>query len=311
MENIVVKTEGLTKIYDGIRAVDDLNLEIKEGEIFGFLGPNGAGKTTTILMILGLTEPTSGKVKVYGHNATREPLKIRRVTGYLPENIGFYEDLTARENLTYITRLNRIPDKKALPKIEEILAKVGLSEVADLEVRKFSKGMKQRLGMGAVLVKEPKFAILDEPTTGIDPEGVEQILKLIKEMSKKQNITVLLSSHLLYQVQRICDRVGIISKGRMVAQGPIDEIGKKIMKDKQTLLEIQVSELTSNLLDSIRKIEGVLDVEGSGNYFSVKCEKDLREEISKAIIEKGAIPLQIKTQDYTLEEIYIRYFQEE
>ena len=311
METSVVKTENLAKIYDGTKAVDDLNLEIKEGEIFGFLGPNGAGKTTTILMILGLTEPTSGKVKVYGYDATREPLKIRRLTGYLPENIGFYEDLTARENLIYITRLNRIPDKKALPKIEEVLEKVGLSEVADLEVRKFSKGMKQRLGMGAVLVKEPKFAILDEPTTGIDPEGVEQILKLIKEMSEQQNITILLSSHLLYQVQRICDRVGIISKGCMVAQGSIDEIGKKIMEGEHISIETQLTKVTPDLLDSIRKIQGVVDIEKSGSSLLIKCERDLREDISRTIIENGAIPLQIKTQDYTLEEIYIRYFQEE
>ena len=306
----VIETNELTKSYNGTKVVDRLNLCVKEGEIFGFLGPNGAGKTTTILMVLGLTEPTSGEVKVYGYDATRQPLKVKRIAGYLPENVGFYEDLTARENLTYITRLNGVKDKQAFAKIDEVLTEVGLLEVANLEVRKFSKGMKQRLGMGTVLVKEPKIAILDEPTTGIDPKGTDQILKLIVKMSREQKITVLLSSHLLYQVQRICDRVGIITKGRMIAQGSVDEIGNKIMEKEQTLLEIQVSKLTPTLLGSIKEIEGVKDVESSGNHFLVKCSQDLREKISRAIVESGALPLQIKTQNYTLEEIYIRYFRE-
>jgi len=306
----IVETNELSKTYNGIKAVDQLNLRIKEGEIFGFLGPNGAGKTTAILMILGLTEPTSGKVEVYGYDATREPLKVKRVSGYLPENVGFYEDLTAKENLRYITRLNGIPDKEALLKIEEVLKEVGLSEAADTEVGKFSKGMKQRLGMGAVVVKNPKIAILDEPTAGIDPEGVEQILKLIVKMSREQNITMLISSHLLYQVQRICDRVGIITKGRMIAQGSIDEIGKEIMKKGETLLEVQVSKVTPALLNSIKEIEGVKDIEKSDNRFLVKCDRDLREKISRTIVESGSFPLQMRTQDYTLEEIYIKYFRE-
>ncbi|MEA1963600.1 MAG: ABC transporter ATP-binding protein [Candidatus Aerophobetes bacterium] len=306
----IVETNELSKTYNGTRAVDQLNLRIKEGEIFGFLGPNGAGKTTAILMILGLTEPTSGKVKVYGHDALREPLKVKSVAGYLPENVGFYEDLTTKENLRYITRLNGMPDKEALPKIEEILLEVGLSEVADLEVGKFSKGMKQRLGMGAVFVKNPKLAILDEPTAGIDPEGVDQILKLIVRMSREQNITMLVSSHLLYQVQRICERVGIITKGKMIAQGSIDEIGKEIIKKGETLLEVQVSKVTPTLLNSLKEIEGVKDIEKKDNHFLIKCARDLREKISRAIIESGSLPLQIKTQDYTLEEIYIRYFRE-
>jgi len=306
----IVETDKLSKAYNGIKAVDQLNFKIKESEIFGFLGPNGAGKTTTILMILGLTEPTSGKVKVYGHDATREALKVKRVTGYLPENVGFYEDLTAKENLRYITRLNGIPDKKSLPKIDEILEEVGLSEVTDTEVGKFSRGMKQRLGMGAVFVKNPKFAILDEPTAGIDPEGVDQILKFIVKISREQNITILLSSHLLYQVQKICDRVGIITKGHMIAQGSIDEIGKEIIKKEETLLEIQVSKVTPNLINSIKEIEGVKNIEKSDNHFLVKCDRDLREKISRTIVESGSLPLQIKTQDYTLEEIYIKYFRE-
>lgn len=281
MKTVVLEAKNLTKVYNHTKVVDSINLQIEEGEIFGFLGPNGAGKTTTILMALGLTEPNSGEVKVFGYNSTREPLKVKKITSYLPENVGFYEDLTAQENLKYITRLNGIPDKKADKKIEEVLEIVGLSEVAKVEIGKYSKGMKQRLGMGAVLVKEPKLAILDEPTTGIDPKGVEEILELIVRMSREQNITVLLSSHLLYQVQKICTKIGIISQGRIVAQGTIEEIGKSLLKEeKEDLLEVKVAnKLTPALIESIKQIEGVVGVEK-------------------------------KSPDHSLEEIYIKYFRE-
>ena len=281
MKTIVLEAKNLIKVYNHTKAVDSINLQIQEGEIFGFLGPNGAGKTTTILMALGLTEPTSGEINIFGYNSTREPLKVKKITSYLPENVGFYEDLTAQENLKYITRLNGIPGKKADAKIEEVLKNVGLQDVAQVEVGKYSKGMKQRLGMAAVLVKEPKLAILDEPTTGIDPKGVEEILELIVRMSREQNITVLLSSHLLYQVQKICTKIGIISQGRIVAQGTIEEIGKSLLREeKEDLLEVKVAnKLTPALVESIKQIEGVMGVEK-------------------------------KSPDHSLEEIYIKYFRE-
>jgi len=281
MKTIVLEAKNLIKVYNHTKVVDSINLQIQEGEIFGFLGPNGAGKTTTILMALGLTEPTSGEINIFGYNSTREPLKVKKITSYLPENVGFYEDLTAQENLKYITRLNGIPGKKADAKIEEVLKNVGLQDVTQVEVGKYSKGMKQRLGMAAVLVKEPKLAILDEPTTGIDPKGVEEILELIVRMSREQNITVLLSSHLLYQVQKICTKIGIISQGRIVAQGTIEEIGKSLLKEeKEDLLEVKVAnKLTPALVESIKQIEGVMGVEK-------------------------------KSPDHSLEEIYIKYFRE-
>jgi len=305
----VVETTDLSKFYDGIKAVERLNLRIKEGEIYGLLGPNGAGKTTTILMLLGLTEPTSGKALVYGYNSTTEPLKVKRVTGYLPENVGFYEDLTARETLRYIARLNGIPDKRSSSRIDELLKVVGLQEVADWEVGKFSRGMRQRLGIAAVLVKDPKFVILDEPTSGIDPEGARHILELIRKMSREQNITVLLSSHLLYQVQRICDRVGIVSEGHLVAEGSVNQLGRETAGESRAVLEVQVEDLKPELLDSIRRIEGVREVSSSADILSIKCDRDLRREISKVIVDSGTLPLQIRSRDYTLEEIYIRYFQ--
>jgi len=218
---LVVEAKGLKKYYDGVKAVDGLDLEIGEGEIYGLLGPNGAGKTTTILILLGLTEPTAGEVKVLGHDPTREPLKVKRLTGYLPENLGFYDDLSARENLLYTAHLNRIPEKEAKKRVAEVLEIVGLSDVAERPVRAFSRGMRQRLGIADVLLKDPKFVILDEPTSGIDPEGAQQILEMIVHLRDEKGMTIMLSSHLLHQVQRICDRVGIIHRGRLVAQGTL------------------------------------------------------------------------------------------
>jgi len=237
----VIEAEGLTKKYGHQTAVNNLNLQIREGEVFGFLGPNGAGKTTTILMFLGLTEPTSGKVRVIGFDPTRDPFHIKEKVGYLPENVGFYDDMDARQNLQYIARLNRIPDKISIERITESLKVVDLLEEVGKKVGIYSKGMRQRLGIAEVLIKEPKLIFLDEPTIGLDPDGTNRMLDLIHSLSRDKNITIFLSSHLLDQVQRICDRVGIMIKGDLVAMGPIEELAKKklgVDKEHYTLEEI-------------------------------------------------------------------------
>lgn len=234
----IIETEGLTKVYGSQTAVNQLTFQIREGEVFGFLGPNGAGKTTTLLMFLGLTEPTSGKVRVCGFDPRRDPLGVKERVGYLPENVGFYEDMDARQNLRFVARLNRIPDDVSLKRIDELLNVVGLLDEAEKKVGIYSKGMRQRLGIAEVLVKEPKVIFLDEPTIGLDPDGTNRMLDLIHSLSREKNITVFLSSHLLDQVQRICDRVGIMIKGDLVAIGPIDELAKaKLVVDKEHTLE--------------------------------------------------------------------------
>jgi ABC-2 type transport system ATP-binding protein len=224
---IIVETEDLTKRYGSRTAVDHLNIKIEEGEVFGFLGPNGAGKTTTLLMFLGLTEPTSGKAKVMGFDPTREPFKVKERVGYLPENVGFYDDMDARQNLRYIAKLNRISGDVSEKRIDYWLEMVGLSEESTKKVGTYSKGMRQRLGIAEVLIKEPKLVFLDEPTIGLDPDGTNRMLDLIHSLSREKNITLFLSSHLLDQVQKICDRVGIMINGNLVAIGPIEELAKK------------------------------------------------------------------------------------
>jgi ABC-2 type transport system ATP-binding protein len=192
-------------------------------------------------MFLGLTEPTSGKVRVIGFDSTREPLRVKEKVGYLPENVGFYDDMDARQNLRFIARLNRIPDKVSAKKIDELLQQVGLLEEAKKKVGTYSKGMRQRLGIAEVLIKEPKLIFLDEPTIGLDPDGTNRMLDLIHNLSREKNITIFFSSHLLDQVQRICDRVGIMIKGNLVAIGPIQELARKklgVEKEHYTLEEL-------------------------------------------------------------------------
>jgi len=239
---VIITAEELTKQYGSQTAVNRLTLTIYEGEVFGFLGPNGAGKTTTILMFLGLTEPTSGKVEVIGFDPTRNPFHVKEKVGYLPENVGFYDDMDARENLRFIARLNRIPDQISRSRIDETLHLVGLLDEAKKKVGMYSKGMRQRLGIAEVLIKEPRLVFLDEPTIGLDPDGTNRMLDLIRSLSRDRKMTVFLSSHLLDQVQQVCDRVGIMIKGYLVAVGPIEELAKKKLglddKEAYTLEEI-------------------------------------------------------------------------
>ncbi len=222
--NIVIEARDLTKNYNGHPAVDHLSFSIREGEIFGFLGPNGAGKTTTLLMMLGLTEPSGGTVRVLGMDPAREPIRVKREIGYLQENMGFYRDLTGRQSLQFIADLNGITGEEAERRIAEALEEVGLTAEAEKKVGAYSRGMRQRLGFAEILVKAPKIAFLDEPTLGLDPEATGRMMDLIRDLCTRRNMTVMLSSHLLHQAQRICHRLGIMIHGRMVAEGTMEKL---------------------------------------------------------------------------------------
>jgi ABC-2 type transport system ATP-binding protein len=226
-QQAVIVTQHLTKRYGNAAAVDDLTFSIKAGEIFGFLGPNGSGKTTTLLMLLGLTEATGGTATVAGFNPTKEAIKVKRIVGYIPENIGFYEDMSGVENLRFIARLNNIPDTVSTPKMNEALERVGLKDDAAKKVAAFSRGMRQRLAIAEILIREPKIAFLDEPTLGLDPEGTTLIIDYIQGLSKESNMTILLSSHDLKQVQKIANRIGIMIHGKMIAEGPLEKLANE------------------------------------------------------------------------------------
>jgi ABC-2 type transport system ATP-binding protein len=306
----VIETAGLTKRYQDLVAVNDLNLKVEEGETFGFLGPNGAGKTTTILMLLGLSEPTDGHAFVCGFDPTRQPLEVKKRVGYLPENPGFYEDLTARENLFYIARLNRVPRAEANGRITRLLEQVGLDTDGDRPVREFSRGMKQRLGIAEVLVKDPKVVIMDEPTLGIDPDGVTRILELITGLNREHGITIMLSSHLLHQVQQICHRIGIIVKGRMIVQGDLDKLGSAILKERQWNFLLEVGGKADGFETELGSISGIAEVEPRAGGWFLRCTVDVRPAVVSLVSRKGLSLLQLRSEDPTLEEIYLKYFRE-
>jgi ABC-2 type transport system ATP-binding protein len=235
---IIIQTKDLTKYYENQAAVDHLTFSVQEGEIFGFLGPNGAGKTTTLLMLMGLTEPSAGSANVMGINPTRDAIGVKRHIGYLQENMGFYRDLTAFQTLKFIADLNDVSEDIANDRIHSAIKTVGLENSSQKVISAYSRGMRQRLGIAEVLVKEPKIAFLDEPTLGLDPDTTNRIIDLIQWLSREKKMTIVISSHLLYQVQRICDRVGIMINGKMVACGEMDRLAEEklgIGKEEYTL----------------------------------------------------------------------------
>lgn len=311
MNNPIIELKDLSKCYGNKKAVDKLNLQIHSGEIFGLLGPNGAGKTTSILMMLGLTEPSSGTATVCGHDATRNPLAVKKVVGYMPDNVGFYPEMTAVENLCFIAELNGTYGEKAKHLANELLEIVGIAEVANSKTSTFSRGMKQRLGLAEVLIKKPKVIILDEPTLGIDPSGVNEFLKLIQKLSKEQHLTVLMSSHHLHQVQRVCDRVGIFVDGKMMVEGPIESLAQKLQLDKgfKTIIEVQNPEFTTlSVESSLKTINGFSSVVCEGNQISIHSTIDITAEVVRKLVQNDANILSVNRNGYTLDDIYSKYF---
>ena len=309
MSEYVIETVNLTKKYDGFTAVNNLNLRVEKGEVFGLLGPNGAGKTTTILMLLGLTDPTSGKVTVLGMDPTRKTLSVKSKVGYIPDTVGFYDELTAKENLIYIAKLNGLSGSTAYQRIDEVLARVGLADVGDQRVGTYSRGMRQRLGVADVLIKQPQLIIMDEPTQGLDPERAREFLHMIRSL-KEEGITILLSSHLLHQVQIVCDRVGLFHRGRMVLEGTVSELAKKVLgRAYRVVLEAQGS--PQDILEALEKVPGQVGVRHlEGTRYEVEAESDIRPEVARAVVQSGANLLGLEVEAQSLDEIYARYFEE-
>ena len=309
-DSIIIRTRDLTKAYGTKVAVNHLNLEIRRGEIFGLLGPNGAGKTTTILMLLGLTEPTLGEALIDGHNCTRESMHVKHITGYLPDNAGFYSDMTGRENLRFTARLNGLPEKEIDPLIDRLLERVGMLQVADQKTGTYSKGMRQRLAIADILIKDPEVIIMDEPTLGLDPEGMREFLELIKELSVKDGKTILVSSHQLYQIQQICDRVGIFVEGSLIACGGIGELGSQIASRGHYTLEIEAEPCDDKFLGYIGSMKGVTGISKEGNTFVISSAEDLRQEMTRFLGVHDYKILHMHQKGGDLDEIYRVYFEE-
>ena len=310
MTGPLVETHGLSKRYGNLRAVEGLDLRLEEGEVYGFLGPNGSGKSTTILMILGLTEPTAGTVSVMGHDPTRNPTAVKRQVGYLPESVGFYGDLTGRQNLLYTAELNGIKRREAEGRVAGLLDTVQLHDAANQQVAHYSRGMRQRLGLADVLLKDPRLVILDDPTLGLDPAGIQWLLRLIEQMAHDQNISVFLSSHALEDVQRVCSRVGIMSQGKMVLEGTIEQLTAG-QEGGGFEVQVEVDVTTDAVLTALRALPSVTRCEATGRVISVASTEDVRARIAETVLANGATPLEVRSRNRTLEEIYLRYFQPE
>jgi ABC-2 type transport system ATP-binding protein len=305
-EDTVIEATGLTKNYGNAVAVDHISFTVGRGEIFGLLGPNGAGKTTTILMMLGLTEISGGEVRVLGFNPAREPLSVKRRVGYLPDTVGFYDGLTAADNLRYTARLIGFRLAEREKRIADAIERVGLGEFADKRVATFSRGMRQRLGLAEILMKGAQIAILDEPTSGLDPHATAELLGIIRNF-KAEGVSVLLSSHLLERVQSVCDRVALFSGGKIALLGTVPELGRQILGGGY-VVDIEADGV--GLAERLALIPGVSGVEKTGiGKLRLHADRDVRPEAANEVVAMQGRLKFLGVQEPSLEAIYTRYFE--
>lgn len=306
MTDTVIKASGLTRRYGEAVAVAGIDFEIRRAEVFGLLGPNGAGKTTTILMLLGLTEASAGTVDVLGFNPLRQPLEVKRRVGYLPDAVGFYDNLTARENLSYGARLMGLTRREAASRIDEALDRVGLADVARKAVRTFSRGMRQRLGIAEILVKRAEVAILDEPTSGLDPHATHELLEMIRGL-KNDGVAVLISSHLLDRVQSVCDRVALFNLGRIALIGTVEELGQQVLGKTRAI------EVEAEGIDMAKIFEGIAGIDRidqrAPGHVTVVTGADVSAEIAGRIVAAGGRLRRLAEVPPSLDAIYRTYFE--
>jgi ABC-2 type transport system ATP-binding protein len=260
-------------------------------------------------MLLGLSEPSGGTARVLDYDPALNPTAVKRRVGYLPDNVGFYSGMTGRQNLRYTARLNRVPKAEAEDRIGALLQRVGLPEAGDKKVETYSRGMRQRLGLADVLVKEPSIIILDEPTTAIDPAGVEEVLELVRQLAD-EGAAILLASHLLHQVQQVCDRVGIFVSGKLVASGTTDKLAAQAGTGPIEIEVIAAPPLEA-VKSAIHKVSGVTKVASDmrdKNMLVVTANRDVRAEVARALVEAGHPPYHLRRRGDELDEVYRRYF---
>jgi ABC-2 type transport system ATP-binding protein len=292
----VIRTRGLTKRYKGLTAVDDLYIEVYQGDVFGFLGPNGAGKTTTIAMLLGLVHPTAGTAEVFGHDVRRDIVPALRRTGAIIERPAFYPYLSARNNLRIASRTLGMADDK---RIEQLLGFVGLADREDDKVHTFSTGMKQRLGLASALLNDPELLILDEPTSGLDPSGMAEVREMVDGLARDQGKTIFLSSHLLHEVEQVCNRVAIIHHGQVILQGWVDELVHRGMR-----LEVQVGK-PSHAAEVLSAQSWVLGVLVAEDRLLVDAPTERAADLTRTLAEAGLFITGLRLLKRTLESVFL------
>jgi ABC-2 type transport system ATP-binding protein len=298
-----LELEGVTKQYGDVTAIENLSLDVRDGEVFGFLGPNGAGKSTTINLILDFIRPTSGTVHVLGHDAQKESVAIRQRTGVLPEGFSVYDRLTGRQHLEFAIESKNVHDDP-----DELLERVGILDAADRKAGGYSKGMSQRLALAMALVGTPDLLILDEPSTGLDPNGAREMREIVRE-EKERGATIFFSSHILGQVEAVCDRVGILQEGKLVAEDSIEGLRENAGSD--TILRIETASIPSGALEQVRDIDGVFDVDQDGNTLLVNCETSVKTNVISTLDNAGATVADFETEEASLEDLFISYTEPE
>ncbi len=312
MSEPVITARGLTKRYGEAVVVDSLDFDILKGETFGLLGPNGAGKTTTILMMLGLTEVSAGAVTVAGRDPVRQPLEVKRRVGYLPDLVGFYDHMTAVENLTYTARLMGHGRDVRETRIGDALARVRLSDVGHKTVATFSRGMRQRLGLAELIMKRAEIAILDEPTSGLDPQSTHEFLDMIGQL-KREGVTVLITSHLLDQVQRLCDRVALFRGGKILVMGTVPELARQVLGGAGFVVDVEAAAAPGKELAArLGAIAGVLNVQQTAEAtYRLTADHDVRAEAARAVVAADGALTRLSVDNPSLDAIYTRFFEKQ
>ena len=301
----MIETENLTKVYDKKPVVKNLNLKVEAGEVFGFLGPNGAGKTTTMKMLIGLVEPTSGTGRVAGYDIKHQVLNVRRSCGVLPDPCGFYDNLTARRNLSFYASLYGLRGRELREKVDKTLDVVGLSEAKDKKVGTFSKGMKQRFGLAQTIVHDPPVLFFDEPTAGIDPQGAEDYRALVKELKEKGK-TIFMTSHILPEVEAVCDRIGIIVNGEMKICGNVEELIEQYSRRQGYHVRLKVKDLDeTGVKASMKNVNGISNIVRNNGHYIINASDDVSEEVSRAVCRASGIVTELEVDHPSLNEIFL------
>lgn len=296
----MIRTENLTKVYNGKAAVDGLDLEIGEGDIFGFLGPNGAGKSTTILMLTGMIEPTGGRCFVDGIEVAKDPLNVKEIIGYLPEDVGFYGNMTGEQNLDYFARFYGMDARKRKERIAELLELVHLDGVTQ-KAGEYSRGMKQRLGLAQALINDPKVLFFDEPTANLDPEGVREYRELVLALAGEGK-TVFVSSHILSEVREVCRTVGLLAKGKLVAQGTLEEVARTLASPDGDTVRIVVE--TREHLPALDDPD-IIAIERSGNRAVVRAKTDIRDRLTETLFSQGLHVREMRVEEPEIEDVFM------
>ena len=304
----MIHVENLTKYYNQLCAVDQINFDIQKGEILGLLGPNGAGKTTTLRMLTGYLQPSSGSINIKGLSIDKHVLEIKKLLGYLPESAPLYHDMLVFDYLKYVAAIREIDSEKKLPRIRQLADLCGINEVMHQPIDVLSKGYKQRVGLAHAMMNDPEILVLDEPTSGLDPNQIVEIRKIIKEIGKEK--TIILSTHILSEAEATCDRIVIINQGQIVADGSTENLKQSLSSKNIMHLCLQNADFKTveSKLSALDGVEGVTKIRETDSELDVgvTCQSagDLRPDVYRKIKETDWILLDFHQETQTLENIF-------